>query len=197
MRTIALGAAILAALTVAAGAARADSSLDCDAYATKAIAQQKENQSLRCGFVGHAWTADVQAHRSWCQLPEVHMANLVLEDNARTEALLACQQQTAACDQYAALAHEQNQAAEGCGFSGARWHDDVDQHRAWCMTAAPAAVLAEAVARNKAILDCDTRLANISLQDTAQRMNQILEMLSAASKRLHDSEMSFIRKIGK
>jgi hypothetical protein len=189
-------AALSAPMVLIACAAYADDNLNCDAYAAKAIQQHQQSQSLGCGFTGGAWSSDANAHRNWCRLPTVNMANLVTEDNARTAALAACLQLAAACDQYAALAVEQSKMAQGCGFSGAAWHNDAGVHRAWCMTAAAAAAEHETTARNAAIMSCAAQLANVNLQNQQQRMNQIMQTMSNIAKAMHDSQMEVIRKIG-
>jgi hypothetical protein len=42
----------------------------------------------------------------------------------------------------------------------------------------------------------DSQLANVDLQNTLQRQEQLLQMMSNISKSLHDTAQSIIRKIG-
>jgi hypothetical protein len=70
--------------------ARADSNLNCDAYADAAVAQNQQNITLGCGFAGPAWSDDFAAHRNWCLAPATGMPNLTSEDQARTSALARC-----------------------------------------------------------------------------------------------------------
>ena len=39
---------------------------DCNWYAQTALKQQQQNEQLKCGFVGPAWTSDMKAHLAWC-----------------------------------------------------------------------------------------------------------------------------------
>jgi hypothetical protein len=184
--------------------ARGDQTLNCDAYAAHAVAQQKENLSLRCGFAGGAWSTDAQGHRAWCLLPAVGMADLTREDGARADALAQCERKQAACANYAALATAQNamNLERHCGFTGPRWSDNGPAHRAWCLTAPLEQVESEATERHGALAACaqrmagdDRSLANIDLQNMQQRQQQVLQMLSNVAKAMHDAEMATIRKM--
>lgn len=136
--------------------AQADQNLNCDAYAGAAVTQQAQNVIKRCGYTGPGWSDDYQAHRSWCQLPNVGMANLTHEDNGRTAALAQCDQKVAACDNYALSAVTQSQLndAAQCGLIGVRWSKDFAAHRAWCMTVALEQSNAETLARLNALNAC-------------------------------------------
>jgi hypothetical protein len=182
--------------TVGVGSATADQNLNCDAYAAKAVQQQKENQSLGCGFSGGAWSTDYQGHRNWCVGPTVKMANLTKVDNSRTGALAACRQKDAACARYATLAREQNQLGKSCRLSGGAWHDDVLRHRRWCMTATALQADTETAGRNSALAKCTARLKELEHEKIQQRMNQILQMMSSVSKSLRDAQAAMARKIG-
>lgn len=63
MITVAAGAVLLG-LGALAPAAQAQA--NCDWYARTALKQQQDNERLKCGFKGDAWTPDLQAHRAWC-----------------------------------------------------------------------------------------------------------------------------------
>lgn len=39
---------------------------NCDLYGKLALQQQKENESLKCGFTGPSWSPDLKAHIAWC-----------------------------------------------------------------------------------------------------------------------------------
>ena len=70
--------------------ARADASLNCDAYAHAAVTQNQQNLALGCGFVGLAWSNDFAGHRDWCLAPATKMLNVTSEDIARASALASC-----------------------------------------------------------------------------------------------------------
>lgn len=128
-----------------AGTARADPSLNCDAYAGAAVAQQQQNLAQGCGFAGPAWSADFGAHRNWCLAPATTMANLTAEDQARQSALATCANQPkadqAACQTYAnrAVTVADAAAKRQCGFGGGRWTVDYGTHFDWCLTASQSA----------------------------------------------------------
>ena len=58
-------AAILAASTALAPLP-ALSQANCQWYATTALKQQQDNERLKCGFTGSAWSLDLKAHSAWC-----------------------------------------------------------------------------------------------------------------------------------
>ena len=157
--------------------AQADTTLNCQAYAQKAVKQQQQNEILHCGFSGGGWSKDFQAHFNWCQLPQVNMSHLTSEDNSRTDALKQCQQSSQfeykpgkftvqpdktldiLCGQYALDSRMQNQENHefNCGFQGGHWSDDVNGHRAWCLQAGWDAALQERSARNSQLNGCKSR----------------------------------------
>lgn len=117
----------------------ADQNLNCDAYAASAVEQQQRNLSMACLLSGTGWSANAKAHRAWCLLPGVHMADLTREQKAREASLQECVQRDIACGQYAIQAREQDRLniELGCGFTGEHWSDNINAHRAWCMKTAP------------------------------------------------------------
>lgn len=46
--------------------ATAHAQANCDWYAKTALKQQQDNERLKCGFAGPAWTADLKSHLAWC-----------------------------------------------------------------------------------------------------------------------------------
>lgn len=68
--TIFKTSAAIAFAALAAGAAllpaTAMAQANCQWYATTALKQQQENEKLKCGFKGDAWSADMKAHLGWC-----------------------------------------------------------------------------------------------------------------------------------
>jgi hypothetical protein len=81
---------VLIAGALLAHHADADSNLNCAAYATKAVEQQKQNMMLGCNFTGPGWHDNYDVHFQWCLLPNVQMADLVKEDEARDGAIQQC-----------------------------------------------------------------------------------------------------------
>lgn len=59
-------AAGLAALGAFAGVASALAQANCDWYAKTALKQQQDNERLKCGMKGNAWSSDLKAHQAWC-----------------------------------------------------------------------------------------------------------------------------------
>ena len=61
-----------AALTIAAALASASfipaatAADNCETYGKLALGQQKQNESLKCGFSGSEWSSDLKAHITWC-----------------------------------------------------------------------------------------------------------------------------------
>ena len=74
MRNLLTGLGLLAlAGSIVPGATLADQNLNCDRYASQAVAQQKENQDRGCGFQGIGWSLNYQEHKAWCELDIVKM----------------------------------------------------------------------------------------------------------------------------
>jgi hypothetical protein len=171
------GLSIVLAVLIASVPLHADRNLNCGAYATKAVEQQKWNQFLGCGLRGGAWSTDFNAHVGWCNLPNVRMADITREDNVRESALDQCRRRFRAaqaeasaaaqqdrtldilCGQYAIDARTQNQENQSfkCDLRGGRWSNDVNGHRAWCMRAGWGAAQEERAARNAQLNECKTK----------------------------------------
>jgi hypothetical protein len=68
--------------------ATANAQANCDWYGTTAIKQQQENEKLKCGLSGAAWSSDLKAHLTWCGsvAPEVWKAAA----QERDQLLAAC-----------------------------------------------------------------------------------------------------------
>lgn len=67
-KTVKLGAMATAVLTIATALlpATALSQANCQWYGTTALKQQQDNERLKCGLTGSAWSSDLKAHMSWC-----------------------------------------------------------------------------------------------------------------------------------
>lgn len=64
------------------GALAASAQANCQWYGTTALKQQQENERLKCGFTGAAWSSDLKAHMSWCASvpPDAWKAQAVKRD---------------------------------------------------------------------------------------------------------------------
>ena len=84
-------AAVVAGLIGAAwlGVSEAGAQANCDWYAKTALKQQQENERLKCGFKGPAWTIDLKAHQAWCG--SVSPDEWRKEAQKRDQELAACQ----------------------------------------------------------------------------------------------------------
>ncbi len=162
-------------------AARAESHLNCDAYASSAIAQQTSNKELGCGFDGGGWSFDYLGHRNWCLISTTTMANLTAEDGRRAQALAACRTRAQACDSYASVALIQNKfnQAASCGLSGGRWSSDQAGHRAWCMAVTPNQSLAETDARSQALGLCQSGMDEAEIQKLQNQQQQAENLLNS------------------
>lgn len=38
----------------------------CETYGRLALQQQKQNESMKCGYSGSEWSSDLKAHVGWC-----------------------------------------------------------------------------------------------------------------------------------
>ena len=56
----------LAGLGLAMATSAANAQANCDWYARTALKQQQDNERMKCGFKGDAWSADLKAHAAWC-----------------------------------------------------------------------------------------------------------------------------------
>ena len=177
MRKSFIGMSLLAlATSIVPGFARADQNLNCEEYAFQAVAQQKKNVADKCGLQGVGWSENYLEHLNWCRMDIVKMKNLTDAHNIRDSALKQCvankgklqdgpklrptvsPQLDITCGKYATLARKQNQEnfKQQCGFKGGAWSDDVNGHRAWCLTASEADRTAQAQLRSNALLKCTT-----------------------------------------
>ncbi len=150
------------------GGARADATLNCDAYAGAAVAQNQVNVAAGCSLTGGRWSDDFDGHRNWCLQPNVRMENVTAEDGARRAALAQCAARPAmdqqACQTYADDAVMAADAAtrQSCGFQGGRWLTDFGAHFKWCLGVPQSARDQEAQARATTLQGCiDARAAAV------------------------------------
>jgi hypothetical protein len=143
-----------------AGGGGADRAEACRDYAEEAVAQQRENRRLSCGFTGGRWQSSSAGHYDWCM--NASREDREAERRARARDLARCREDVAGggegpdCEDYArAAVRDVRRAREaGCGFSGRRWTPDGEAHFEWCRSAPPRARERETDARRKLIGIC-------------------------------------------
>lgn len=127
-----LAAAVLLGFLVTGtgGSARAASAEFCEKYTADAVADQRRNLDMKCGFTGPPWSSDRAGHHPWCLGAREESANQQRDD--RRYWLGRCQR----CSDYADRAMAAiSKAAKLCNFSGARWDPSRAGHVTWCMEA--------------------------------------------------------------
>ena len=96
----------------------------CAEYVRQAYEDTIVNQTYKCGYTGHRWNPDRDAHLAFCERNNQDVINS--ERNARRD--------EADCCKYAAKALEAvlRASQNNCGFSGARYSPNLSAHRDWC-----------------------------------------------------------------
>jgi hypothetical protein len=61
-----LAACFVTSVTLSAAAPGAIAQANCDLYGKLALGQQQQNEELKCGFTGSAWSPDLKTHKDWC-----------------------------------------------------------------------------------------------------------------------------------
>ena len=125
-------------------------------YAQKAVAQNRENIRMRCGYTGPRWSNDYNGHFNWRLTATQFAADN--EARARENDLNRCRGQAnkrVLADQYArqAVAQNQENLRKGCGYTGPRWSNDYQGHFNYYMDY-PDRAAAEARARAAALRNC-------------------------------------------
>jgi len=152
---------------VRGGGALGNKPAACGRYAKNAIAQQRVNQSRRCGFAGARWHLSYKNHYNWCM--RASASSRGVETIARRDALRRCSPQTgnkpAACGRYAknAIAQQRANQSRRCGFTGAQWHVSYKNHYNWCMRVNSGTRFANTTARSNALKNCSQRIKAIKL----------------------------------
>lgn len=130
---------------------------ECEDYARSALRDARRNRELRCGFDGRRWSRDGETHFEWCSAaPPAARA----KEAERRRALLGIcagnPAKAAVCRNYGNTAVEQHRInlAQGCGFSGPRWHSNYEDHFVFCMGAPKLVRKIETVARGAALATC-------------------------------------------
>lgn len=132
----------------------------CNNYANTAVNQNRQNINRRCGFSGARWHHNFQTHRQWCMATPSDIVNG--ETRARNNKLRQCNagggvnNRERFCNNYAntAVSQFRNSNNRRCGFRGARWHANFNQHKSWCLRATNQAANRETQARTNEIQRC-------------------------------------------
>lgn len=113
-------------VTTTAGAAENDWAAE---YADQAVAHQKMNVELKCGYSEERWHNDVDGHKLFAEA--VGEATAEAENKVREIAIKQCRDAW----EYAERGVSQNEEniRRGCGKSGAIWHSDKLSHFTWAM----------------------------------------------------------------
>ena len=153
-KILSLGATI--AVIAITSPAQADPNLNCDAYASAAVAQHNHAKALGCGFGGGRWSANYHGHRNWCLSHGVGIMDVSNEDHLRKQALQQCGSRVAKCDSYAqkAVAAQAQNVSDQCGYTGGRWSANYNGHKNWCMGASDAAIASEEHKRGVGLSQC-------------------------------------------
>jgi hypothetical protein len=132
----------------------------CNEYADAAVAANRENTSLSCGFTGARWSNVRSGHFQWCMANPENASRS--EATGRRSQLQACRDDQAGnanedrCNRYAdeAVASNRENISQSCGLSGARWSSNRTVHFQWCMNNAESASRSEANGRRTELQAC-------------------------------------------
>lgn len=162
-----LSTALLVALggsVAGASSAHADASMNCDAYATSAMNQVKENRRWNCGYTGRVWSNSFSYHRNWCAQPNIKPQNATSLGFIRAGALKRCidrkragdktrRAQELKCLTYAKRA-QFLRAQVNAACSAKEWPKNMKQDVDHCMRVGLAAANQENAGRVKKIGGC-------------------------------------------
>jgi len=144
---------------------RADTNLNCQAYASAAIKQAKENIQRGCNYKGSLWSMDFNGHKNWCLSPGVKMANLTWGDKERARLLQSCKskqnvkfnnfrKKQKLCLAYAKKAQKlRGQLNKVCKNSG-EWPVTLKADVDWCMSKSIGAAKLKNTLRGNKITQC-------------------------------------------
>ena len=141
----------------------------CRTYADRAV--NAFNATRICGYAGDRWSPDREGHFRWCT--GVASSHSQSEEAAREAEAGKCQ----SCQNYAteAVAAQERNEAQQCGFRGNAWSRDRDGHLRWCAGAQQRHIDAEAGARSTLLFrcgQCQTYVTEaVKAQDENARLN--------------------------
>ena len=135
---------------------------ECRKYAERAVAQNRTNLKLHCGYTGPRWHSNFNTHYQWCM--HVSPQARLHETRARSEQLAACSRnvnsnKSRECREYAnrAVAQNRTNLKLHCGYTGPRWHSDFNTHYQWCMRASAQQRQYETRMRSEQLAACSNR----------------------------------------
>ncbi len=144
--------------TGASGGGNTSKQAFCQRYSNTAISQQRQNLSRQCGFRGARWQVNYNNHYNWCLRAANNTANS--ETNARNTQLRNCGGgsggKQAFCQRYSntAISQQRQNLSRQCGFRGARWQVNYNNHYNWCLRASTGSANSETNARTTQLRQC-------------------------------------------
>lgn len=120
----------------------------CRTYADRAV--NAFNATRACGYAGDRWSPDREGHFRWCT--GVASSHSQSEEAAREAETAKCQ----SCQNYAAaaVAAQERNEAQQCGFRGDAWSRDHNGHLRWCAGAQQRHIDSEAAGRATLLTLC-------------------------------------------
>ena len=125
--------------------------LYCAQYAQEAVEASQAIEKLRCGFSGPRWTQMAVEHQRFCEQPNVRRQTTESERRERNYAVACCKYSVEATAQVLQAAQR------NCGYSGARWSANQQEHLNWCLAAAQGFPEFETQQRNAGLQSCGQR----------------------------------------
>lgn len=102
-------------------------------YSAKAVAYQKQNIELSCGYKEKRWHSNTEGHQRFAVA--IGETTAEFENNLRQIAISQCQNAWIYAGQ-AAAQHKEN-LQRNCDLKGNMWHSDQMMHFTWAMQQTP------------------------------------------------------------
>ena len=145
---------------------QAEKTAFCNEYADRAVAANRQNRELRCGYTGGRWGHSRTVYFNWCMKnpPEKARANTAAREslirrcrNAPPRERMPARADLESCREYASISVQQARRAResGCGYRGPRWTLNYDRHFRWCRTATVTERRGELAVRRAALKRCE------------------------------------------
>lgn len=177
------------------------SSNACNSYAFGAVNVAEAARTNNCPLTGPRYGTDEKGHYFWCMsvTPETSRA----EANARNAEFAACVSRSTQgyCGSYGEIAakHARENKIYHCGFTGPRWGEGSEGHRAYCISEKIAQKLrdeisnwpgAELTARADAVDQCKAKYSekkkqfcNLYATEAVESANKFKEMKCIGSQK--------------